>query len=232
MCSNRKLYLSKLLNVFAQIIPSQPVATSVARLMREQGLGRPRGPLLQVPSGVSLHWIARAARSTINPRVLSFEDPLPHSTEHLANSSGLIGHFPMHWAKSIGPVTRSPSSPRSFEDPLPHSTEHLANSSGLIGHLPMHWAKSIGPVIRSPSNPRSFEDPLPHSTEHLANSRGLMGHLPMHWARSIGPVMRSPRNPRSWLLGAAAAMKGRRRTRAKEAIVVLPVRESSADSPC
>ena len=37
------------------------------------------------------HWMAQAARSTINPRALSFEEPLPHSTEHLANSSGLIG---------------------------------------------------------------------------------------------------------------------------------------------
>merc|ERR1712130_911697 len=131
----------------------------------------------------------------------------------------------MHWAKSTGPVIRSPRSPRSLvlEDPLPHSTEHLANSRGLIGHLPMHWAKSTGPVIRSPRSPRSLEleDPLPHSTEHLANSRGLIGHLPMHWARSIGPVIRSPRNPRSWFLGAAAAMKGRRKMRTREVIAVI-----------
>ena len=48
---NCKLYLSELSVV--QTIVSQPVATSVARLIREQGLGRPRGPLLQVPSGFS-----------------------------------------------------------------------------------------------------------------------------------------------------------------------------------
>merc|ERR1712037_689284 len=109
--------------------------------MREQGLGRPRGPLSQVPSGFSLHWITQAARSPIKPRFFSSEDPFPHSTEHLAK------HLPMHWARSIGPVIKSPRSPRSLEDPFPHSTEHLANSSGLIGHLPMQSARSIGAVI-------------------------------------------------------------------------------------
>jgi len=39
----------------------------VARLIKEQGFGRPRGPLSHVPSGVNLHWIAQAARSAINP---------------------------------------------------------------------------------------------------------------------------------------------------------------------
>ena len=98
--------------------------------------------------------MTQAARSPISPRFFS-SGPLAHSTEHLANSSGLIG------CKKYKILNKN----MVFDE---------GRKCKILTHLPMHWAKSTGFVIRSPRSPRSSE-PLAHSTEHLANSSGLMG---------------------------------------------------------